>query len=129
MTGCPVLAVGFVLKIAGFLFILSCAVLILVVMIQKGKGGGLSSAFGGSGASGILGSKTGDFLTWVTIGVVGVLLVLALVMDRWYKPVVRSDYDVPASSVPADVNEGVNINQEAPVSDMNQASGSEAPLN
>jgi hypothetical protein len=37
-------------------------------------------------ASGILGSKTGDFLTWVTIALVSVFLTLAVVMARYYKP-------------------------------------------
>jgi len=37
-------------------------------------------------ASGLLGTKTGDFLTWVTIGVVGVFLTLAVIMAKFYKP-------------------------------------------
>lgn len=73
--------------IAG-LFLLCSIVLILVVLIQKGRGGGLSSAFGGSMASGILGSKTGDVLTWVTIGVVSFFIIVALALDRWWRPTV-----------------------------------------
>jgi hypothetical protein len=34
MTGCPVLAVSFVLKIVGVLFVFSCLALVLVVLIQ-----------------------------------------------------------------------------------------------
>jgi preprotein translocase subunit SecG len=45
-------------------------------------------------AGGILGSKTGDFLTWVTITLVGVFLLLAVVMAKFYKPTGASDYDV-----------------------------------
>jgi preprotein translocase subunit SecG len=45
-------------------------------------------------AGGILGSKTGDFLTWVTITLVGVFLLLAVVMAKFYKPEPASDYDV-----------------------------------
>jgi hypothetical protein len=37
-------------------------------------------------ASGILGSKTGDFLTWVTIVLVGIFLSLAVVVAKYYKP-------------------------------------------
>ena len=44
------------------------------------------TALAGGVASGILGSKTGDFLTWVTIVVVGVFLVLAVLLVRFYKP-------------------------------------------
>ena len=75
----PFLAVSFILNFVAILFIICCVVLILVILIQKGRGGGLSAAFGGAGAGSILGSKTGDFLTWVTIVLVGVFLLLAVV--------------------------------------------------
>jgi preprotein translocase subunit SecG len=68
------------------LFLLCSVILVLVVLIQKGKGGGLSSAFAGGMAGGILGSKTGDVLTWITIGVVGLFLLTALVLDKWWRP-------------------------------------------
>lgn len=84
----PLLAVSFIMKILAALFLICCVVLILVILIQKGRGGGLSTALAGGVASGILGSKTGDFLTWVTIVVVGVFLALAVLMVRFYKPAV-----------------------------------------
>jgi preprotein translocase subunit SecG len=86
MTVFPMLAVGFIMKVAAVLFVICCVALILIILIQKGRGGGLSAAFGGGIAGGILGSKTGDFLTWVTIVLVGVFLTLAVVMAKFYKP-------------------------------------------
>ncbi|MBN1972422.1 MAG: preprotein translocase subunit SecG [Sedimentisphaerales bacterium] len=86
MTGFPLLAISFILNVVAFLFIICCVILILVILIQKGKGGGLSSAFGGGSAGGLLGSKTGDFLTWVTIVLVGVILMFAVVLAKYYKP-------------------------------------------
>jgi preprotein translocase subunit SecG len=86
MTGFPIVAISFVLNLMAFLFVVCSVLLILIVLIQKGKGGGLSSAFGGGMASGLLGSKTGDFLTWVTIVFVGVMLTLAVVLAKYYKP-------------------------------------------
>jgi len=48
--------------------------LVIVVLAQNSKGGGLSSQFGGSGVSNIMGvKKTGDFLetlTWICISVI-----------------------------------------------------------
>ena len=68
------------------LFIFVAIVLILLVLIQKGRGGGLSSAFGGGGGNTAFGSKTGDVLTWATSIVFGVFLLLAislsLIADR-----------------------------------------------
>ncbi len=93
MTFFPILAVSFIMSVVAVLFILCCVSLILIILIQKGRGGGLSSAFGGAMASGILGSKTGDFLTWVTIVLTGVFLTLAVVMAKFYKPTPAGDYD------------------------------------
>lgn len=86
MTVSTLLAVSFLMKSVAALFMACSVILILVILIQKGKGGGLSGAFGGGMASGLLGSKTGDFLTWVTIGLVGVFLLLAVLMAKFYKP-------------------------------------------
>lgn len=82
------LAVGFVMKVIAVLFVICALTLILVVLIQKGKGGGLSGALAGGMASGILGSKTGDFLTWFTIVLAGLFLTLAIVMAKFYKPTI-----------------------------------------
>ena len=62
------------------LFAFVAVVLILLVLIQKGRGGGLSSAFGGGGGNTAFGSKTGDVLTWATSIVFGVFLVLSIVL-------------------------------------------------
>ena len=86
MVSLPCLAVGFLMNLVAALFVLTCITLILIILIQKGRGGGLSSAFGGGGSGGVLGTKTGDFLTWVTISLVGVFLLLALVMAKFYRP-------------------------------------------
>ncbi len=104
MTVFPLLAVGFIMRVIAALFIICCVALILIILIQKGKGGGLSGAFGGGMAGGILGSKTGDFLTWVTIVLVGVFLTLAVVMGKFYKPSV------------GDFGQGPPAQQELPTS-------------
>jgi len=98
MTVLPLLAVGILMKFAAALFVLVSLILILVVLMQKGRGGGLSGAFGGGMASGLLGSKTGDFLTWVTIVLVSVFLVLAVVMARYYRPPVKYGQTLPPAS-------------------------------
>jgi preprotein translocase subunit SecG len=59
------------------LFGFVCVFMILLILIQKGRGGGLSSAFGGAGGNTAFGTKTGDLLTWVTAIVFGIFLVLS----------------------------------------------------
>lgn len=57
-----------------------CSVLlVLVVLAQNAKGGGLSSQFGGSGASNLIGvKKTGDLLERLTWGFAIAIMVFAL---------------------------------------------------
>src|SRR5579875_3576570 len=59
-------------------FIFVSLFLVLLVLIQKGRGGGLSGAFGGAGGNTAFGSKTGDVLTWVTSVTFGIFLLLAI---------------------------------------------------
>jgi len=98
MTVLPILAVGILMNLVAILFVLVSVVLILLILVQKGRGGGLSAAFGGGMASGLLGSKTGDFLTWATITVVTVFLVLAVLLARYYRPSVGAEYSAPQPS-------------------------------
>ena len=59
-----------------WLMIFVCGLLMLIVLIQRGRGGGLSGAFGGTGGGGgAFGAKTGDVFTWITV-VVATLFVL-----------------------------------------------------
>ena len=62
--------------------------LILLVLIQRGKGGGLAGAFGGVGGSSPFGSRAGDTFTRITIGVATVwilMIVLEVKMVQWSK--------------------------------------------
>src|ERR1043165_4894341 len=53
--------------------------LVLVILAQNSKGGGLTSQFGGSSASNIIGvKKTGDLLEKLTWGFIIAIMVLAL---------------------------------------------------
>ena len=72
---------SFLLYLTITLLIIVCLFLILLVLIQKGRGGGLASAFGGAGGNTAFGSKTGDVLTWATSVVFGVFLLLAVVLN------------------------------------------------
>src|SRR2546421_10327312 len=72
---------GFFQGTVSFLFVLVCVIMILLILIQKGRGGGLVSAFGGMGGNTAFGSKTGDVLTWATSIIFGVFLLLAIVLN------------------------------------------------
>jgi preprotein translocase subunit SecG len=84
------------------LFVVVSLFMILLVLIQKGRGGGLASAFGGAGGNTAFGAKTGDVLTWVTSGTFVVFLVLAvalnLVSNRIGAPVARASSQLDAGT-------------------------------
>jgi preprotein translocase subunit SecG len=86
MTTLPLAAVSFIMNLIVLVWVFVSLALILIILIQKGRGGGLSSAFGGAGANSLLGTKTTDWLTKVTIGTVLVFLLLAVLMNKYYKP-------------------------------------------
>lgn len=51
-------------------FFVICLLMILIILAQKPRGGGLSGAFGGAGGASTqtaFGAKTGDVMTWATI--------------------------------------------------------------
>jgi preprotein translocase subunit SecG len=64
-----------------WLFILVCLLMIGLVLIQKGRGGGMSSAFGGGGGNTAFGTKTGDVLTWATSIVFALFIVILVAMN------------------------------------------------
>jgi preprotein translocase subunit SecG len=61
------------------LLLLTSAFLILLVLIQRGRGGGLAGAFGGLGGQSAFGTKAGDLFTRITIGVAAFWIVLCAV--------------------------------------------------
>ena len=61
------------------LIVLVAILLVLIILAQNSKGGGLSSQFGGSGASNMIGvKKTGDLLERITWGLTIVLMALSI---------------------------------------------------
>jgi preprotein translocase subunit SecG len=66
----------------GILLFLTALFLILLVLVQRGKGGGLAGAFGGMGGQSAFGTKAGDTFTKITIGVAFAWIVLCLLSVR-----------------------------------------------
>ena len=60
--------------------------LILIILLQRGKGGGLAGALGGAGGSSAFGTKAGDVFTRITVGVFGFWLLLAMILVWTMRP-------------------------------------------
>src|SRR6476646_575380 len=59
------------------LFLLSLF-LVLVILVQRGRGGGLTGALGGMGGQSAFGTKAGDLFTRITIVVAAIWVLLAM---------------------------------------------------
>jgi preprotein translocase subunit SecG len=83
--------------IFGVLFAFLCVLLIGVILLQRGRGGGLSGAFGGMGgaASTAFGSKTGDILTWITVAMAVLFLLFAVGLNYMFRPSEDVDLGLP----------------------------------
>jgi preprotein translocase subunit SecG len=82
--------------------------LILLVLIQRGKGGGLAGAFGGAGGSSAFGSRAGDTFTRVTIYLAAVWILLIMFLIKMVQPTdaktasqpIITKQDIPAAPLP-----------------------------
>ncbi len=94
------------------LIMVACVLLVIVVMAQNPKGGGLSSTFGGNSSAQFGVQRTNDFMekaTWSLGGVIIVLILLSVVMTGKpnnptpQAPKTKTEVPVnaPASNAPA----------------------------
>src|SRR5947209_20247194 len=58
---------------------LASVFLLCLVLIQRGKGGGLAGAFGGAGGSSAFGTKAGDIFTRITMITAGAWIVMLII--------------------------------------------------
>jgi preprotein translocase subunit SecG len=80
--------------------ILISLLLILIVLIQRGKGGGLAGAFGGAGGSSAFGSRAGDTFTKVTLYLAAIWVLVIMINVKVMLPAKRIVED-PAPAVEA----------------------------
>ena len=77
--------------------------LILLVLVQRGRGGGLAGALGGMGGSSAFGAKAGDVFTKITVVVATVWILLCIVATKVLssgESRIDIDSSAPASSAP-----------------------------
>lgn len=70
--------------------------LIGLILLQRGRGGGLAGAFGGMGGQSAFGTKAGDVFTRITIGVAAawILLCAGSVLALHYSTGIRTDTSI-----------------------------------
>jgi preprotein translocase subunit SecG len=63
--------------VTSIVFAVTGVLLIFIILLQRGRGGGLAGAFGATGGQSAFGTKAGDVFTRITIGVAVVWVALA----------------------------------------------------
>lgn len=79
------------------LIMIACILLVIIIMAQNPKGGGLSGTFGGTSSAQFGVQRTNDFMeksTWTLAGVICALIILSIVMTAKPSPAINS---IPAS--------------------------------
>ena len=64
--------------VSSIVFLFVGLLLIFVILLQRGRSGGLAGAFGGAGGQSAFGTKAGDVFTRITIGIAIVWVLMAV---------------------------------------------------
>ncbi len=73
---------SFLAHLLMFVLLLVSLFMIVLVLVQRGKGGGLAGAFGGMGGQSAFGTKAGDMFTKITIVVAAFWIILCIAMVK-----------------------------------------------
>lgn len=66
------------------LYVIACLVLMVVILLQQGKGGDIANAFGGGSSQAVFGARAGaTVLTKITAGLTVAFMTLALLLAVW----------------------------------------------
>lgn len=73
----------FLFYLSIFFFMLLCAILCLVILIQESKSLGLGASFGGDAGDSLFGTSTADVLKKFTAWLVVVFMVACVLLSIW----------------------------------------------
>jgi preprotein translocase subunit SecG len=68
-----------VVNILSTALVLGALLLVGIILLQRGRGGGLAGAFGGAGGQSAFGTRAGDVFTRLTLGIAVAWVTLAVV--------------------------------------------------
>jgi len=115
------------------LFLLCSVILVLLVLIQRGRGGGLAGAFGGPGGHSAFGTKTADVFIKVTAVTGAIFFVLAIVtalVVRYQQSALWSAEEPAPAEAPAEPGTGPGESRRAgtaPPAEVPEAPPAETP--
>ena len=87
------------------LYVLICFVLMLVILLQQGKGGDIANAFGGGGSQAAFGARAGATVLTKATSILGVLFMIGAialgVIGKRGEASLLGGYKAPVTNTPA----------------------------
>ena len=100
--------------VLAFFYAVVAILLVIVILLQRGRGVGLAGAFGGTGGHTAFGAKTGDVFTWVTVALTGIFLFLAVVANFIFVREQFTTAPIPQGQNPVKAGKNVMPKTNAP---------------
>ena len=108
------------------LHVLVCLVIILVVLLQRGKGAEIGAVFGGGASSTVFGSRdAGNFLTKITVASAVIFMITSLSLAYFAEKNTRSTL---FEQVNQDVENSSPFAESSQINEETNSSGSETEL-
>ena len=109
--------------------------MVLVILVQRGRGGGLTGALGGMGGQSAFGTKAGDLFTRITIVVAALWVLLAMAALKvlnphgvsGFDPALRGQAAPPAKTAPGGLLPSTTKSAEAPAGKTEEVGPGAAP--
>jgi len=120
--------VAILTAVLNVLLVVTSLFMICLILIQRGKGGGLAGAFGGMGGSSAFGTKAGDVFTRVTIYVAIFWGFLAMVLVYQYNRGTESAWGRDSGSAVSKVKD-TDGKTGTKSKDKSESGSSKAPQN
>lgn len=95
----PLFAVSSLTVILNILVLICTVLLMFIVLIQRGKGGGLVGALGGAGGSSAFGSRAGDQFTKITLYMAAFWMVFIMIQVK-----IAKSHDIPPIAAPIEAS-------------------------
>lgn len=101
----------------GFLLFLTSLFMIMIILVQRGRGGGLTGALGGTGGQSAFGAKAGDTFTRITVVTAIIWIALCMLTIKIFNPVItptaQTDISIGAGAGGAELPEVIDDDADA----------------
>ncbi|WP_205678648.1 preprotein translocase subunit SecG [Aquisphaera insulae] len=118
---------GVLTAIFNTFIIVASIFLVCLILIQRGKGGGLAGAFGGVGGSSAFGTKAGDTFTRITVVTAAIWILMAMILVVLTNRRTAVTFEPAAAAASRDAGSKAGAGKAADATGTSGAAPAEAP--